>query len=284
MLPINQILLGDAIEVLKSLPDNSIDCCVTSPPYFQMCDYEHDDQYGLEPTIAEYLSNISKVFSEVYRVLKDGSCCWIVIGDTMNNYSPVRAKGQRRKLNEYSHRRRLQAGYREKEALSIPHQLADQLRSDGWLHRQTLIWDKGNSGGMVNSDSAPLTHETILQMGKWNKRSRPYLRCQPLQSSVLKFGATSDPVHPCPFPVPLASYLIEASTINHEIVLDPFIGSGTTAIAAQRLGRHFIGIELNYRDIAISRIATAAAAIGVEFKGQKLDVKQLALDVFQRGA
>ena len=256
-LPINQVLLGDSIEVLKSLPDNSIDCCFTSPIYFQMCDYECEEQYGLEPTIAEYLLNVSKVFSEVYRVLKDGSCCWIVIGDTMNNYSPVRAKGQRRKLGEYSHRRPKQAGYKEKEALSIPYQVVDQLRSDGWLHRQTFVWDKGSSGGMANSDTAPLTHETVLQMGKWSNRSRPYLRCQPLRSTVIRFSATSDPVHPCPFPVPLASYFIQASTNDGETVLDPFIGSGSTAIAAQQLGRHFIGIELNpdYRAIALSRIA-----------------------------
>ena len=255
-LPLNQILLGDALKILKSLPDNSIDCCFTSPIYFQMCDYKRNGQYGLEPTIAEYLSNISKVFSEVYRVLRDGSCCWIVIGDTMNNYSPVRAKGQRRKPNEYSHRRPKQAGYREKEALSIPYQVVDQLRSDGWLHRQTFIWDKGSSGGMANSDTAPLTHEYILQMGKWSKQSRPYLRCLPLQSTVVRFSATSDPVHPCPFPVPLASYFIKASTVDGETVIDPFIGSGSTAIAATRLGCNFIGIELNsdYRDIAISRM------------------------------
>lgn len=260
-LPLNQILLGDAIGVLKSLPDDSIDCCFTSPIYFQMCDYKCEGQYGLEPTIAEYLLNISKVFSEVYRVLKDGSCCWIVIGDTMNNYSPIRAKGQRRKLGEYSHRRPKQAGYREKEALSIPHQVVDQLRSDGWLHRQTFIWDKGTTGGIAKSDTAQLTHEYVLQMGKWSKRSRPYLRCHPLQSSVLKFSTTSDSVHPCPFPVPLAGYLIEASTNVGETVLDPFIGSGTTAIAALQLDCNFIGIELNpdYRDIAISRLTLPAS-------------------------
>lgn len=281
-LPLNQILLGDAIAVLKSLPDNSIDCCFTSPIYFQMCDYEHEEQYGLEPTIAEYLSNISKVFSEVYRVLKDGSCCWIVIGDTMNNYSPVRAKGQRRKVGAWCHRRTLQAGYREKEALSIPYQVVDQLRSDGWLHRQTFIWDKGSSGGMANSDTAAMTHETILQMGKWSKRTRPYLRCLPLQSTVVRCSATSDPVHPCPFPITLASYFIQASTNADDTILDPFIGSGTTAIAATMLGRNFVGIELNpdYREIAISRIATATPAIGLECERQKLGVEQLALDVF----
>ena len=282
ILPLNQILLGDALKILQSLPDSSIDCCFTSPIYFQMCDYEHDEQYGLEPTIAEYLSNISKVFSEVYRVLKDGSCCWIVIGDTMNNYSPVRAKGQRRKLGEYSHRRPRQAGYREKEALSVPHQVVDQLRLDGWLHRQTFIWDKGSSGGVANSDTAPLTHEYILQMGKWSKQSRPYLRCQPLQSTVVRCSATSDPVHPCPFPITLASYFIEASTNDGETVIDPFIGSGSTAIAATMLNRNFIGIELNpdYRDIAISRIDSNRPTIGVECERQKLGVEQLTLAVF----
>ncbi len=96
-LPINQILLGDTIAVLKTLPNNSIGTCVTSPPYFQKCNYQTLGQYGLEAIFRNFLSVLDEVFCEVWRVLKDGSICWIVIGDTMNNYSPVRAKGQRRK-------------------------------------------------------------------------------------------------------------------------------------------------------------------------------------------
>lgn len=259
MLPLNQILLGDAIERLRLLPSESIHACITSPPYFEQCDYQHSDQYGLEGTIDAYLDRMALVFAEVYRTLKNGACCWIIIGDTMNNYSPVRAKGQRRKLGEYHHRRPMQAGYREKEALGIPFKLIDRLRSMGYLHRQTLIWDKGTSGAMANSDTAGLTHEYILQFGKFNKSGRAYLHCKPLKSSVIKAFPDSDLIHPCPYPITIASTLVERSSEEGETILDPFMGSGTTALAALSLGRSFVGIELNpeYRDIALRRLEQA---------------------------
>jgi site-specific DNA-methyltransferase (cytosine-N4-specific) len=256
-LPLNQILIGDAFDRLLGLPSNSIDTCLTSPIYFQKCDYEHAEQYGLEPTIEQYMLNLSAVFTQVFRVLKPGGVAWIIVGDTKNNYSPVRAKGQRRKTGEYRHRRPKQTGYHEKETLDIPITLRDYLREIGWMHRQTLIWDKGSSGEQANSDTAATTHEFILQMGKWIKGSRPYLNCKPLKSSVLKFAPAHDEIHPCPFPVDLASHLLSASSEIGQVVLDPFMGSGTTGLAAKQLGRSYIGIELNpiYRQNAINRIA-----------------------------
>jgi site-specific DNA-methyltransferase (adenine-specific) len=155
----------------------------------------------------------------------------------------------------------MQAGYREKECLSIPLHLAEQMRSSGWVHRQTLIWSKNTSGEIANSDTAPCTHEYILQMGKALKPGRPYFNCKPLKSSVLHYSPTSDPIHPCPFPIELASVLIEASSEPRQVVIDPFMGSGTTALAAQSLDRHFIGIELNpeYRQIALDRLGKTEA-------------------------
>lgn len=263
MLPLNQILLGDAIAQLKTLPDNSIDICITSPIYFQKCCYERKEQYGHEQTISDYLDRVGLVFAEVYRVLKVGAVCWIVIDDTMNNYSPVRAKGQRRKAGQYSHRRPMQSGYLEKETLGIPFKLVDRLRQMGWIHRNILIWDKITSGSMSNSDTSANHHEYILQLGKWKNRSRPYLNSKPMNSSVLRFPPVSDKRHPCPFPVELASYLIEHS--EGDVILDPFIGSGTTALAAAQLGRSFVGIELNpeYRQIALDRLQAVSTPLAV---------------------
>ncbi|BAY55293.1 methyltransferase [Leptolyngbya boryana NIES-2135] len=263
MLPLNQILLGDAIEQLRTLPDNSIGCCLTSPIYFQKCNYEHEGQYGHEQTIAEYLDRVGLVFAEVYRVLEVGAVCWIVIDDTMNNCSPVRGKHQRRKAGEYSHRRPRQSGYLEKETLGIPFKLVDRLRQMGWIHRNTLIWDKGTSGAIANSDTSANHHEYILQFGKWKNRSRPYLKCKPIKSSVLRFSPTSNPAHPCPYPLELALTLIDHSL--GDAVLDPFIGSGTTALAAAQLGRSFVGIELNpeYRQIALDRLQAVSTPLAV---------------------
>lgn len=259
-LPVNQIISADALSSLATFPRESIDVCLTSPPYFQKMNYLHPDQYGLEPTIEEFLFTLKQVFVEVYRILKNGSCCWVIVGDTMNNYSPIRAKGQRRKTGEYLHRRPKQVGYREKEVLNIPFKLVEVLREIGFLHRQTLIWDKGTSGEIANSDTAPSTHEYILQLGKWDLGGRPYLNCEPMRSSVLRFAPTSNPIHPCPFPVPLAQLLIEKSSQPGQIILDPFLGSGSTAEASILAHRQFVGIELNpqYAEIARRRLQQVA--------------------------
>jgi len=256
----NQVLLGDSLEVLRTLPSSSIDCCVTSPVYFHQVDYGCEGQYGFEATIDEYLDRLTAVFAEVYRVLKNGSCCWIVIADSTNNCSPVRAKGQRRKPDEFHHRRPLQAGFREKEALNLPFRLIERLRSVSFLHRGVLIWDKITSGARASSDTAALTHEYILQFGKYESGGRPYLRCQPIASSVIRIPAVSDPVHPCPFPVALVETLLLNSTSPGDIVLDPFLGSGSTAIAAVKNGRDFVGIEINpeFKALAESRLNSDA--------------------------
>jgi len=235
--------IGDALETLKQLPSNSVHTAITSPPYFNLCDYKMDRQLGLESTIASYLTNITAVFSEVRRILVNGGVFWVIISDTMNNYSPIRGKGERRSPS-FTIRRSMQEGYREKEKLCIPAKLIDSMRSDGWMLRNELIWDKGASGQIANSDTAPLTHESILQFGKWEGNGRPYLNCKSLRSSVLRYPAVSHQIHPCPFPAQLARELLNASQKDGETVLDPFSGSGVSLFIGQERGRA-IGVELN---------------------------------------
>jgi DNA modification methylase len=251
---ITKIYRGDTLAVMQQLPDKSVDAVVTSPPYFCACDYIHPDQYGLEPTIEEYLAKQVEVFGQVRRLLKHGGVCWIVIGDTSNNISPIRGKGERRNPT-FKRRRNIQSDALEKSILGVPFKLADRLQADGWLHRNTLIWDKVTSGAIANSDTAPQTHEYVLQMARWDKRSRPMLNCKPLPQSVFRILPVSDPLHPCPFPPALADRLISAASKLGQTILDPYAGSGTTLSVAQQMGRKSIGIELNpdYADIAAQK-------------------------------
>jgi len=235
--------IGDALEALKQLPSNSVQTAITSPPYFNLCNYNVTGQMGLEETIPEYLSNLTAVFSEVRRILVNGGVFWVVIGDTVNNYSPIRGKGERRSPS-FTIRRPRQKGYREKEQLGIPAKLIESMRSDGWMFRRELIWDKGESGAIANSDTAPLTHESILQFCKWEGNGRPYLNCKAMRSSVLRYPAVSHQIHPCPFPAQLARELLNASQKDSETVLDPFSGSGVSLFIGQERGRA-IGVELN---------------------------------------
>lgn len=239
-----KLIQGDCLEVLKGIESESCDYALTSPPYFFLMDYKKDGQYGLESTVEAYLETQVKVFAEIYRILKEGCFLSIVIGDTSNNYSPARGKGDRRVKGAYEHRRPLQPGYKEKEALHVPAKLRDALKAWGWQVLPDLIWDKGSSDRECMLGYA--THESILMLMKdtKNRRLKPaYL--EPFKSSVLRHKPIGDDVHPCPYPLGLAAELIDHLCLPGGVVIDPYIGSGTTAIAAHRLKRQCVGIDLD---------------------------------------
>ena len=248
---------GDNLAHLRGIPDLNADVCITSPPYFQKFDYSVDGQYGLEPSVEDYLLVQTAVFREVQRLLCEGGTCFIVIGDTSNNYSPIRAKGQRKGGDkQWLARRSLEPGYREKETLNVPLRLAEALRQDGWIHRATLIWDKVGGSVVRNSDTAPESHEFVLHMIKWTPKKRPYGNTKPLRSSVLRHHVATHPDHGCIFPASLVEELL-AVCPPRPVIIDPYIGSGTVAIAANSVaGAVVYGFDLNCA-IAKAAIPTA---------------------------
>jgi DNA modification methylase len=257
-LPHGSLHVGDSAEILRSL-STPITYTITSPPYYRQVDYCHEDQLGLEKSVAEYLDGLCEVFSEIYRLTEEGGLCWIAIGETQNNYSPIRKKGQRRIAGEWQQRRNLEPGLPEKSEIGIPFLLAKSLQQIGWVHRRTLIWNKGSSAQVKNSDTAPLTHEYVLQMGKWTKGGRPYFNCKGLQSSLLRYPAVSDPIHPCPFPVLMVREIL-SSAKRKGVLCDPFAGSGNAGIAALLEEWEFIGCELNpeYAARAVEKLRATA--------------------------
>jgi site-specific DNA-methyltransferase (cytosine-N4-specific) len=241
---------GDNLTNLRKLSDDlCAGVCITSPPYFNKFDYEHPGQYGLEANVQSYLDKQVAVFHEVNRLMVEGGTCFIVIGDTSNNYSPVRCKSQRKGGDkQWLFRRKLQDHYREKEILSVPLRLIEALRQDGWIHRNTLIWDKGHSAVVPNSDTAPETHEYILHLIKWSFKKRPYGNTTPLKSSVLHHHASMHPVHGCVFPPSLVFELLSVCP-DQATIIDPYVGSGTTAICAKEKGV-FHGFDLDCSIVA----------------------------------
>jgi site-specific DNA-methyltransferase (adenine-specific) len=237
---------GDAIAVLKRrlAAGDRWDYCLTSPPYYGQIDYGHEGQHGLEDSLDAYLDTQQQVFRLVYQGLAEGGVCWIVIGDTSNNYSPIRAKGQRRQAGDWLYRRSLEDDYREKEPLLVPIRLAERLRADGWVMRKILIWDKGQSSQVGKGDAPPETHEYVLMMGKSGKNGRPMLNTKPLRSSVLVHRPCGHSSHPCPFPDSLVHELLSSATVAGATVLDPYFGTGTTGRVASLLGMKSIGIDL----------------------------------------
>ena len=301
---INQIYNSECLQGLKSLPDNSIHCCVTSPPYYGLRDYGNDSQIGLEKTPEEYIQKLVDLFREVNRVLTKDGTLWLNIGDSYAG-SMKRAAGYPDNAMNYkqgTNRGTLGkatlvkqcTGCKSKDLIGIPWMLAFSLRSDGWYLRQDIIWSKPSVMPESVKDRCTKSHEYIFLLSKnkkyyfdnesiaeptssfdtvirdrdatklnntpgrtkmqglirndyltRNKRSVWTVATQPLREA-----------HFATFPEKLIMDCIKAGCPEGGIVLDPFMGSGTTAIVARKLNRNYIGFELNpnYVSIAENRL------------------------------
>lgn len=149
------IVQGDSLQVLQSLPENSFDVCVTSPPYYALRNYDGlgDNQLGMEPSHLDYIDKLASIFSEVHRVLKTTGTLWIVIGDTQN--------GDR--VGSTNIRRRQQPGVPPSSLLKIPARLALAMEArDNWVHRDTGIWVKPNPFSESVANRLGRTYEQML--------------------------------------------------------------------------------------------------------------------------
>lgn len=166
---------GDALDVLSTLPSGSVDCCVTSPPYFGLRDYGVDGQYGLEPSPAEYVERMRGVFAEVRRVLADDGTLWLNVGDSYARQGGAGRGGgsmlQGRKhgeAQETANARRRKPGITlaEKNLLGIPWRVAFALQDDGWILRNDIIWHKPNAMPESVTDRLSTRHEHVFMLSK----------------------------------------------------------------------------------------------------------------------
>ena len=283
-LPINEILLGNAIDRLKELPDESVNCCVTSPPYWGLRDYGVDGQIGLERTYQEYVEKIIAVFREVHRVLQADGTLWLNLGDCYYSgdsggyrtddhrwENSPKQRSNRGNATGVRPNRLPQESLKAKDMVGIPFRVVLGLQDDGWWLRRDIIWAKKNCMPEGVQDRPTTAHEYMFCLGKTflmaksyeyyydaeaikepdrtgegrNKRSVWFIGPEPLKEG-----------HFAAYPQALVQPCVEAGCPSGGIVLDPFMGSGTTALVALKMGRRFIGIELNpeYVKIAEQRI------------------------------
>ena len=170
------ILTGDALEQLKTIPDGTVNTCVTSPPYYGLRDYGVDGQIGLEETPEQYTNKLVEVFREVRRVLRDDGTLWVNIGDSYATHGGC--KGSKHSHNfrsaEVAEREGIyhakpygaQIGLKEKDLIGIPWMLAFALRADGWYLRQDIIWAKPNPMPESVTDRCTKSHEYIFLLSK----------------------------------------------------------------------------------------------------------------------
>lgn len=311
------ILVGDVFEKLKEIPSESVDCCVTSPPYYGLRDYGKEGQIGQEKTPEEYTEKIVNVFREVRRILKPSGTLWLNLGDSyagsgrggnlVKNTSTLEGgvlgqiesiRGSQKPCGLHESARQSKQigrawippppGLRQKNLIGIPWRVAFALQEDGWNLRQDIIWSKPNPMPESVTDRCTKSHEYIFLLSK-NKKyyfdsesiKEPAIygsigRSQKIRSSAKKgsFTAKGEPLpgqlpfrsikeyrnkrsvwtvstkpfkgaHFATFPPDLIRPCILAGSPPEGLVLDPFLGSGTTGLVAIGHNRKFLGIELN---------------------------------------
>lgn len=283
----DSIIESDAKSCLSQLPDGSIHCIVTSPPYYRQRDYSTPVQIGNETTPEHYITRLQEVFSEAFRILAPDGTLWLNLGDK----------------------------YENGELLGIPWRVIFSLKELGWILRSDIIWHKPNAVPSSVKNRPTTDHEYLflltksrdyyydidairephvtfgpnsrmkggrnhfgkingtpengknggnsnLHDGRWDQAFHPKGRNRRTvwEIPLSKFRGA----HFAVFPEKLVELCVLAGCPNGGLVLDPFVGSGTTAVVAQRLGRHFIGIDSNpeYCEMARSRLCQSPLLAG----------------------
>ena len=252
------ILYGDCRKTLGAFLPNSAQMCVTSPPYYGLRDYGgQDNQIGLEQSPEEYVNQLVEVFSGVRDCLADDGTLWVNIGDGYYNYKSGTgeyakqsfAKGRQDLPYKTPKRANKLEGYKDKDLIGAPWMFAFAMRADGWWLRQDIVWSKPNPMPESVRDRCTKSHEYLFLLSKnqnyyfdvdvikeptrrkrsvWNINTKPYKNA-----------------HFAVYPPELIEPCIKAGSEVGDIILDPFMGSGTTAMVAKMLDRYYIGCELH---------------------------------------
>lgn len=166
----DRIYCGDALTVLKTLPDNSVNCCVTSPPYYALRDYGVDGQIGREETPALYVERLTSIFREVRRVLTPDGTLWLNIADTYagkgNQGEALDPKYPNGRTGQVVALNGKVEGCKAKDMIGVPWLLAFALRADGWYLRSDIIWQKANPMPESVTDRPSRCYEHIFLLSK----------------------------------------------------------------------------------------------------------------------
>jgi len=264
----SMILQGDALHILSRLPKESIQCVVTSPPYWGLRDYCIEGQIGLEETLPQFINRLVTIFREIHRVLKSTGTVWLNIGDgyTSGNRG-WRAPDKKNPARAMSVRPNTPEGLKPKDLIGVPWRLALALQQDGWFLRSDIVWNKPNAMPESVKDRPTRSHEYIFMFSK-NERyyydhesvKEPRDDGKGRRNRRSVWDVNTEPfkdAHFATFPSKLIEPCIFAGSRKGDYVLDPFFGSGTVGVVCNRLGRNYIGIELHpeYIALAVKRIA-----------------------------
>lgn len=251
----DMLLQGDSLNILRRLPSDSVQCAVTSPPYWGLRDYNIQGQIGLEETLPQYLNRLVAVFNEVRRVLRHDGVLWLNIGDgyTSGNRG-WRAPDKKNPARAMNVRPDTPEGLKPKDLLGVPWRLAFALQEDGWFLRSDVIWNKPNAMPESVKDRPTRSHEYIFMLSKSERYYYDYEAVKEGNGgNVLRNRRTVWDINTMPFaeahfatfPPALVEPCVLAGSRVGDYVLDPFFGSGTVGVVCQNLQRHYVGVELH---------------------------------------
>jgi len=177
MISLNKIYNCDSINGLKNLPEQCVNTCVTSPPYWGLRDYGIEGQYGLEDSPENFIAKLVEVFREVKRVLRDDGTLWLNVGDSYahngaaygSEKSTLTGRKQGEEMGKARRFVKSRDGLKPKDLVGIPWMLAFALRADGWYLRQDIIWSKPNPMPESVTDRCTKSHEYIFMLSKSKK-------------------------------------------------------------------------------------------------------------------
>lgn len=297
---LNKIILSDCLEGIKRMPDSSVDCCISSPPYWGLRDYGVDGQIGLEENYSEFIAKLIELYSEIQRVLKPTGTCFVNLGDTYSGTKQGNTETNKNpKLVTDSFKKEKVKTIQDKSLLMIPERFAIGMIDTGWILRNQIIWHKPNQMPSSAKDRFTVDFEKIFFFVKqstgyyFEQQLEPYTK--PLdrwggddleangnstwdngtgQTTYRNRNMRPNPdgknmrtvwsintqpfpeAHFATYPEKLVKRMIEAGCPENGLVLDPFMGAGTTAVVAKKLNRNYTGFELNpkYKLIAENRL------------------------------
>ena len=283
---------GDALEVARELPDGTVDCIVTSPPYYGLRDYGAEGQYGLEDSPAEYVDTMRSLFAELRRVLADDGTLWLNLGDSYASGSRTTYADTGKSTGRIA-KARPPSEVPGKNLLGIPWRVAFALQDDGWILRNAIIWHKPNAMPESVTDRLANRYEHVFMFSKsrhyWfdldavrveytgdrtpsrtahNGANKPNTIATPWREPAPESPTSGrnpgdvwvvptqpfTAAHFAVMPLALAQHCVLAGCRAGRTVLDPFSGSGTTGAAAQLTGRNYVGIDINaeYLDMSLN--------------------------------
>lgn len=268
-----QILTGDNRIVLPTIPDESVQCCVTSPPYWGLRDYDSDAQIGAEETPEDYVRNLVDVFREVRRTLCEDGTLWLNIGDGYarnggtGNCGPNAIVGNTKKLIQKRNCKVPKCwGLKDRDLMGLPWRVAFALQEDGWFLRSKITWIKKTAMPESVKNRPTNATEDIFLMTKsptyfYDPDGVREATGANLRNAWILGPDLSNKGHPAAFPRELVRRCVLLGSRVGDTVLDPFGGSGTTAEVAQVLDRRAILIELNpdYTKLSKERVGYAQA-------------------------